>query len=88
MWFVFNRILSLFISEVTKRERDLARRIYDHNEEKVREKVAFGRRSQGPPSLYYPSSPRRPATRASGECWSALSLLSKHPSQTCHQSVR
>ncbi|KAL8603814.1 hypothetical protein ACOMHN_058549 [Nucella lapillus] len=52
--------------EVTKRERDIARRIYDHSEEKAQEKVAFGRRSKGPPSLYHPHTPRRPVTRASG----------------------
>ncbi|KAK7491475.1 hypothetical protein BaRGS_00017304 [Batillaria attramentaria] len=48
--------------EVSKREKDIARRIYDHSQEKVREKIAFGRRSQGPPSLYYPGTPGRPTT--------------------------
>ncbi|KAK7099024.1 hypothetical protein V1264_003225 [Littorina saxatilis] len=50
--------------EVTKREKDIARRIY-HSEDKAQGKVAFGRRSQGPPSLYYPATPQRPVTRAS-----------------------
>ncbi|XP_076450752.1 leucine-rich repeat-containing protein 72-like isoform X3 [Babylonia areolata] len=44
--------------EVTKKERDMAGRIYDQSQEKIRERVAFGRRSQGPPSLYYPATPQ------------------------------
>lgn len=43
-------------SEVSKKERDTARRIYDQEQEKIRETVAFGRRSEGPPTIYYSSS--------------------------------
>jgi hypothetical protein len=56
------------VSEVTKKERDIAKRIYEHEEEKAQETVAFGRRSEGPPSLYYLGTPtRRPITRASSK---------------------
>ncbi|XP_021342484.1 leucine-rich repeat-containing protein 72-like [Mizuhopecten yessoensis] len=41
--------------EVAKSERELANRIYDQDKEKIRDTVAFGRRSQGPPSIYYPA---------------------------------
>ncbi|KAJ8299519.1 hypothetical protein KUTeg_023579 [Tegillarca granosa] len=43
--------------EVTKNEKDEARTIYDQDQEKIRDTVAFGRRSEGPPSIYYASSP-------------------------------
>ncbi|KAL5007599.1 hypothetical protein ScPMuIL_016405 [Solemya velum] len=45
--------------EVQLTERFSARKIYDQNQEKIRETVAFGRRSEGPPSLYYPPSQRK-----------------------------
>lgn len=41
--------------EVGKSEIDQARKVYDQDQEKIRETIAFGRRSVGPPSLYYPS---------------------------------
>ncbi|KAJ8298761.1 hypothetical protein KUTeg_022821 [Tegillarca granosa] len=41
--------------EVTKNEKDEARTIYDQDQEKIRDTVAFGRRSEGPPSIYYAS---------------------------------
>lgn len=48
--------LSLNSVEVSKKERDTARRIYDQEQEKIRETVAFGRRSEGPPTIFYSSS--------------------------------
>ena len=45
----------LLFSEVLKGERDAAKKIYDQEQEKIRETVAFGRRSEGPPALYYPA---------------------------------
>ncbi|XP_060074068.1 leucine-rich repeat-containing protein 72-like [Ylistrum balloti] len=41
--------------EVAKSERELSNRIYDQDKEKIRDTVAFGRRSEGPPSIYYPA---------------------------------
>ena len=38
-----------------KGEREAAKKIYDQEQEKIRETVAFGRRSEGPPGLYYPA---------------------------------
>ncbi|XP_005096714.1 leucine-rich repeat-containing protein 72 [Aplysia californica] len=60
--FVINSVPSLTLldrSEVTKSERDISRRIYRQSEEKVKDRVAFGRKSQGPPNLYFPSTPRK-----------------------------
>lgn len=57
--FVVNSIPSIQLldrQEVSKKERDTARRIYDQEQEKIRETVAFGRRSEGPPTIYYSSS--------------------------------
>ncbi|XP_041365328.1 leucine-rich repeat-containing protein 72-like [Gigantopelta aegis] len=42
--------------EIQKSERDFARKIYDQNQEEVRQTIAFGRRSQGPPDLFFPSA--------------------------------
>lgn len=39
---------------MSKKERVTARKIYDQEQEKIRETVAFGRRSEGPPTIYYP----------------------------------
>ena len=41
--------------EVLKGEREAAKKIYDQEQEKIRDTVAFGRRSHGPPALYYPT---------------------------------
>ena len=38
-----------------KGEREAAKKIYDQEQEKIRETVAFGRRSESPPALYYPT---------------------------------
>ncbi|XP_052232387.1 leucine-rich repeat-containing protein 72-like isoform X2 [Dreissena polymorpha] len=40
--------------EVLKAEQEAAQKIYNQEQEKIRETIAFGRRSEGPPSLYYP----------------------------------
>ncbi|XP_013384676.1 leucine-rich repeat-containing protein 72 [Lingula anatina] len=57
--FVISSIPSLELldrQEITKDEKDRAREIYDQEQEEVRGTIAFGRRSQGPPCIYYPSS--------------------------------
>lgn len=56
MWFYLLTSLSFNSVEVSKKERDTARRIYDQEQEKIRETVAFGRRSEGPPTIFYSSS--------------------------------
>ncbi|CAG2200171.1 unnamed protein product [Mytilus edulis] len=48
--------------EVGKTETDQARRVYDQEQEKIRETIAFGRRSEGPPELYYPPGLERSRT--------------------------
>ncbi|XP_045175128.2 leucine-rich repeat-containing protein 72-like isoform X2 [Mercenaria mercenaria] len=40
--------------EVLKGEKEASKKIYDQEQEKIRETVAFGRRSEGPPNLFYP----------------------------------
>ncbi|XP_060557089.1 leucine-rich repeat-containing protein 72-like isoform X1 [Ruditapes philippinarum] len=40
--------------EVLKSEKEAGKKIYEQEQEKIRETVAFGRRSEGPPNLYYP----------------------------------
>ncbi|KAL4224483.1 Leucine-rich repeat-containing protein 72 [Mactra antiquata] len=45
--------------EVLKSEKDNARKIYSQEREKIRETVAFGRRSEGPPNIYYPGNEQR-----------------------------
>lgn len=40
--------------EVLKGEKEAAKKVYEQDQEKIRETVAFGRRSEGPPNLYYP----------------------------------
>jgi hypothetical protein len=47
-------VVLYLVLEVLKDEKDTAKKIYDQTQEKVREKIAFGRRSEGPPSFYYP----------------------------------
>jgi len=49
----------LIVIEVGKNETDLARTIYDQDQEKIRDTVAFGRRSEGPPAIYYPGENQR-----------------------------
>ena len=44
-----------YFAEVLKQERDMGRKLYDQTQETIKETIAFGRRSQGPPSIYYPS---------------------------------
>jgi len=44
----------LIFAEVLKAERDASRKIYDQEREKIRETIAFQRRSEGPPNIYYP----------------------------------
>ena len=44
------------LSEILKSERDFARKIYDQEQEEIRQTIAFGRRSQGPPDLFFPSA--------------------------------
>ncbi|KAF6025131.1 LRRC72 [Bugula neritina] len=39
--------------EVQSKERSVAKKVYDQKNEMVRETIAFLRRSQGPPDLYY-----------------------------------
>ena len=41
------------ILEVQSKEREVARKAYDQKNEMVRETIAFLRRSEGPPDLYY-----------------------------------
>ncbi|KAK3101130.1 hypothetical protein FSP39_001177 [Pinctada imbricata] len=64
--FVLNSVPSIQLldrQEVQKKERDNARRIYDQDQEKIRDTVAFGRRSEGPPAIYYPGGLRRQHTQ-------------------------
>ena len=44
--------LILFV-EILKSERDKAAKIYNQDWDDVKESIAFGRRSKGPPSLHY-----------------------------------
>ncbi|XP_067951655.1 leucine-rich repeat-containing protein 72-like [Watersipora subatra] len=44
--------------EVQSKEREMARKGYDQRNEMVRETIAFLRRSQGPPDLYYKQNPQ------------------------------
>ena len=44
-------------SEVEKNERNNGWRLYQQDKDAVKETIAFGRRSEGPPSLYYPNDP-------------------------------
>ena len=46
-------ITLLDITEVQNKERHFAISVYDQKNEMVRETIAFLRRSQGPPELYY-----------------------------------
>ena len=48
------KLVYLNFAEVQKGERDCGRQLYDQEREIIRETVAFGRRSEGPPNLYYP----------------------------------
>lgn len=43
--------------EITKEERDKARKKYEPEREKVKESVAFGRRADGPPKRVYAPPP-------------------------------
>ncbi|RUS69896.1 hypothetical protein EGW08_022347 [Elysia chlorotica] len=82
--FVINSVPSLTLldrAEVTKSERDISRRIYHQVEEKMKDKVAFGRASQGPPSLYFPSaSPRKSISTRPGTGEIANNFLKNSPS--------
>ena len=60
--------MCIFYAEVLKSERDVGRKQYDQSQDKIKETIAFGRRSEGPPCLYYPASreallPTKPGTR-------------------------
>ncbi|XP_052802393.1 leucine-rich repeat-containing protein 72-like isoform X2 [Mya arenaria] len=48
--------------EVLKGERDTAIKIYDQEQEKLRETISFGRRSEGPPNIYFPGK-EQPLTK-------------------------
>jgi len=50
---VVDFFLSVFDTEVQSKERSVAKKVYDQKNEMVRETIAFLRRSQGPPDLYY-----------------------------------
>lgn len=55
--FVIHSVPSLELldrQEVLRSEQDAASKVYDQDKEKIRETVAFGRRSEGPPDLFYP----------------------------------
>lgn len=41
------------VAEVLYQDRYFATKVYDQGRERIRETVAFLRRSQGPPDLYY-----------------------------------
>jgi len=43
----------MVFTEVQDKERQISRQVYDQANERVRETIAFMRRSQGPPDLYY-----------------------------------
>ncbi|KAL3841897.1 hypothetical protein ACJMK2_019988 [Sinanodonta woodiana] len=65
-FFVIHSVPSIKLldrQEVLKVERDTARKMYDQNQEKIRETVAFGHRSEGPPTLYYPAERPAPLTK-------------------------
>jgi len=57
--YVVHRVPSVQLldrQEVIKQERDVGRKLYDQTQETIKETIAFGRRSQGPPSIYYPGA--------------------------------
>ena len=58
-----NTLYILFIVEVLKAELEEAQRIYNQEREKIQETIAFGRRSEGPPMLYYPTKEKSHLTR-------------------------
>ena len=51
-----------FPSEILKLEREAAKKAYNPKRIEIDEKIAFGLRSAGPPSIYYPAEPPRPLT--------------------------
>ena len=42
------------LTEVLKGEIECAEKAYNQKRDAVRESIAFGRRSEGPPSIHYP----------------------------------
>ena len=48
---------SIGLLEITKAERDKARKKYDSHREMVKQTVAFGRRADGPPKRVYNPPP-------------------------------
>ncbi|CAG5116232.1 unnamed protein product [Candidula unifasciata] len=77
--FVINSLPSLTIFDglgITKYERDKAHIICRRNSEKVKDTVAFGRRSQGHPCMYSPTRPKIISTRPETP---AKSFLKSHP---------
>ncbi len=52
----------LWFAEVLREEREFGQEMYDQDTECVKDTVAFGRRSEGPPNLFYPRDiePKKP----------------------------
>ena len=51
------------VSEVLKEERDEGRALYDQENKAIADRIAFGRRSEGPPALYYPGGDCQESTQ-------------------------
>ena len=53
----------VYFTEVLKSEREAGRALYDQENKAVEDRLAFGLRSEGPPSLYYPATGPLPTTQ-------------------------
>ena len=68
-------LFCFLLIEVRQSERNLSKRLYEQEQGFVGQKIAFGRRSEGPPYLHYPARQNVPEIVVPGIFMSYISLL-------------